>query len=1251
MPLLNFDAAFEALTGNAPFPWQRALYCDWFAKGAIPASCNLPTGLGKTRVMAIWLIALANGAKVPRRLVYVVNRRTVVDQATRDAMDFQDRLKKPAEYGSHAATLQTLADRLAALGGQPDKLVGPLGVSTLRGQLAESRQWWENPARPAIVIGTIDLIGSRLLFQGYRAGLNRRPVFAAFLGHDALLVHDEAHLEPAFQKVVEAVQREQGRENSEAMASRRLRVTALTATPRGNGAERGEGAEPFRLTQEERVKTPGVDGVRERLFAEKGVKFHAAKRDTIPETVVKLALRHKNSGLPILVFVRTVRDVDAVRKALTKKGEGVGEEQVQILTGTIRGHERDRLATHDDIFARFVPDPKVTPKSGTVYLVCTSAGEVGVDLSAAHLVCDLTPLDSVAQRFGRVNRRGAGPNAEIDVVYETDPEAKRKDDGYEMARWATRTLLADPERLAVCDWDEQRRGVSPAALGALMAKLTEQQLRAAFTPEPVMLDATDILFDSWALTTISKPMVDDPLPGRPPVAEYLHGVEDDEQPDTQFAWRAEVSETGFVAGLPDDERKDAVKKLEKYLAEYPLKPQELLTERTYNVVRHLKEFAKRGGELPAWVVDVRGGIEVTTIGDLAEKAEVRDLIERTIVFPPTAGGLTREGLLDPKAKFDEVIQYDVADLFGESGERPRVRFIRTASGEDVSWLGPLGHPTTFATRPNDRIKDMTRLTPFVLAEDEEENGRRLVAFVRSNRPDDDDSQSQFGQGPVPLKAHLSHVEVAVTRIVDLLRLPHELREPLIVAARFHDLGKDRKRWQRAVGNYDGSEALAKSGRGGALLGLEGYRHEFGSLVDIAGEKAFTDLPPEQQDLVLHLIAAHHGRGRPHFPSDEAFDPERRSDVAVEVARAVPQRFARLQRRYGRWGLAYLESLLRAADALDSKRIEETLIGDRESGKWPRPTPSGVVWATSRAQPKPTFSVNVDPTNPGQFFACCGLLELADRLWPDPGAEGWFADGKFHVTCEGTIPTLFAELRKVGLSSALTPELQAERESLEKRKRELKRERKSLPKKEETRRKELGTLFREGSIRIGARFNLLLDWWQSNDDSNPKTWAGSQAVIRIAGAALTASGSASTAPSPFDYSCIMRAADEGEEADEDGDKVEPFYFDARRCPNAHSRDVGFSPNDLDLTTTAHPAVELLCLVGLQRCLPAKTDESRIYDYFTWSQPLAPVLLPAAVSGLLPHLGSRGYRFENWFRTGQRKHKAFRSAIPLSSQGAQ
>src|SRR6059058_2715350 len=56
---------------------------------------------------------------------------------------------------------------------------------------------------------------------------------------------------------------------------------------------------------------------------------------------------------------------------------------------------------------------------------------------------------------------------------------------------------------------------------------------------------------------------------------------------------------------------------------------------------------------------------------------------------------------------------------------------------------------------------------------------------------------------------------------------------------------------------------------------------------------------------------------------------------------------------------------------------------------------------------PSIRVNVDVTNPGQFFACCGLLELADRLWP--GAEGWFEKGKFCVACEGDLPTLLSLL--------------------------------------------------------------------------------------------------------------------------------------------------------------------------------------------------------------------------------------------------
>lgn len=87
----RFDTLFHALTENQPFLWQSSLY-ERIVEGDFPERCDIPTGLGKTSIIAIWLLALAHRARngfasgFPRRLVYVVNRRTVVDQATREAM-------------------------------------------------------------------------------------------------------------------------------------------------------------------------------------------------------------------------------------------------------------------------------------------------------------------------------------------------------------------------------------------------------------------------------------------------------------------------------------------------------------------------------------------------------------------------------------------------------------------------------------------------------------------------------------------------------------------------------------------------------------------------------------------------------------------------------------------------------------------------------------------------------------------------------------------------------------------------------------------------------------------------------------------------------------------------------------------------------------------------------------------------------------------------------------------------------------
>src|SRR5437762_2249912 len=64
-------------------------------------------------------------------------------------------------------------------------------------------------------------------------------------------------------------------------------------------------------------------------------------------------------------------------------------------------------------------------------------------------------------------------------------------------------------------------------------------------------------------------------------------------------------------------------------------------------------------------------------------------------------------------------------------------------------------------------------------------------------------------------------------------------------------------------------------------------------------------------------------------------------------------------------------------------------------------------------PEPTIRVAVDPTNPGQFFACCGLLELADRLWP--GAEGWFEPGEFRMATGGGLPDLVEGVSEAALT--------------------------------------------------------------------------------------------------------------------------------------------------------------------------------------------------------------------------------------------
>lgn len=856
---MDFDAAFGMLTGNPPFPWQRELYHLFIAGDFLRLkSCNLPTGLGKTSVIPIWTMAVAaNPAAVPRRLVYVVNRRTVVDQATAEAERMRRALRRPE--------LEGLAEALRLLAAFPSKL--PLAISTLRGQFADNAEWRNDPARPAVIIGTVDMIGSRLLFAGYGCGFKSRPLHAGFLGQDTLLVHDEAHLEPAFQQLVTAIEEEQTR----CREFRPLRVMALTATSRSDG-------EQFSLTIDDR----NHEVVRKRIEAKKWMTFRPVEDEKkIADEAARCALKHRNSGQRILVFLRKLQDV---QKVATKLSNEVGREAVQILTGTLRGLERDGLAKADPVFARFMPRPTATPRSGTVYLVCTSAGEVGVDISADHLVCDLTPFDSMAQRFGRVNRYGGG-EASLDIVHEAKPDDKKKDDRYEQARWRTLEML---QRLP--QKDHERYSASPAALGDLPAEARH----SAFTPPPAILPVSDILFDAWALTSVREK-----LPGRPPVAEWLHGIAEWEPPETYIAWREEVeclSSELLGTYKPED-----------LLEDYPLKPHEVLRDRTAWILDQLEQIADRCPDLPAWMIEPDGEIRVLSLGQLTAEGNQNNLADCTVLLPPSAGGLDA-GILNGSTAYDAAQRdlYDVSDQWFDDDSYPRRARIWN---DDRPPAGMRLVRTIAVPNPAD--------------EADADEHRYWYWYVRPRSADDDGSRS--ARARQELGTHLKSAEDFARALVDKLGLTEPEASGIISGSARHDYGKNRRNWQRSIGNHEYPDrVLAKSGRGGRLLDLNDYRHELGSLIDLEnGQDAeFRKLNREARDLALHGIAAHHGRARPHFPANEAFDPERKESEVAAAVREVPRRFARLQRKYGRWGLAYLESLVRAADALASQGREE-----------------------------------------------------------------------------------------------------------------------------------------------------------------------------------------------------------------------------------------------------------------------------------------------------------------------------------------
>ena len=944
--------------------WQRRLFRE-FIDNRLPSALDLPTGLGKTSVMTIWMIARARGAPLPRRLVYVVDRRAVVDQATAEA----EKLRNGIEQIPELKAALRLRDR-------------PLPISTLRGQFIDNREWLANPGVPAIIVGTVDMVGSRLLFSGYGVSRKMRPYHAGLLGADALVVLDEAHLVPPFAHLLCAVETDgslRPMDENDRKLVPRLAFLPLSATQRERQAENCEAkagappqrnGAPFRL-EEEDVADPTVG---QRLRARKRLRLYPlAPRDPdrqLAETAWQLATKGgKFSRVVVFCDRREKADEGGGPSALGVKAEieklaqadrraGRAKRDLHeplLLVGGRRVRERDAVAKR---LRELGLIGEKMPLDKPAFLVATAAGEVGVDIDADHMVADVVAWERMVQRLGRVNRRGEG-DAEI-AVFWNEPAVKNAAAPTEAERRLLTALTAKAVLETLPPVDDAG-DASPGALRALAQDAQadpalKQLIAAATTPEPLRPALDRALAEAWSLTSLVEHT------GRPEVAPWLRGWVD-EAPQTTIVWRrhlpirtdADGRVRRDVSGRPVLPKAE----IEEFFEAAPPHESERLETETFRLPDWLFARAQAAlkpaqptsteaaadesdaGEAPApgaAVADapaeettaaaakplrrddvaallLSGGGECArgyTLGELAEPRKGRDrdefqqeLAGKIMVVDARFGGL-QDGLLKADHSGEPPVLDADADWERQAGFRVRRQKRDGASGDrqDQEW----------------RIEER-----FVVRRDGEGEAMEwLVVDHFKDAAQKEDARSVAN--PQSLAEHQSWTRRVMRDIARRSGLFGIAVEALCIAAGLHDEGKKTWRWQHAFkAPRDAKELglpmpLAKTKGPIDHALLDGYRHEFGSLRYVGKNPEFQALPEEWRELVLHVVAAHHGFARPVIGTQGCDDEA--IAVIKQRARDAALRFARLQKRWGPWGLAWWEALLRAADAQASRENDE-----------------------------------------------------------------------------------------------------------------------------------------------------------------------------------------------------------------------------------------------------------------------------------------------------------------------------------------
>jgi CRISPR-associated endonuclease/helicase Cas3 len=359
-----------AAGGSKPYPYQER-----FATAeSIPHLLRAPTGAGKTATAILgWLYRRHAKAKAtPRRLVYCLPMRVLVEQSVREAKGWIENLKKHAD--------------------EP-LIEDGLDVQVLMGGVeAEAEPWHLNPELPAILIGTQDMLLSRALNRGYAASRFHWPIDFGLLNNDCLWVFDEPQLMAG------------GVATSSQLAGLRKKFGTFNACPSVWMSATLEPtwldtidfvgqftADPLELTGDDYAPELLLE---KRMTAKKTLGALGVSSKDMKEAAKHVLAKHE-SGTQTLVVVNTVDRAKALYVELEKLRRKAESPALLLVHSRFRPQEREQLNT------------ALQNKSpGDRILVATQVVEAGVDVSSRTLFTELAPWPSLVQRMGRCNRTG-----------------------------------------------------------------------------------------------------------------------------------------------------------------------------------------------------------------------------------------------------------------------------------------------------------------------------------------------------------------------------------------------------------------------------------------------------------------------------------------------------------------------------------------------------------------------------------------------------------------------------------------------------------------------------------------------------------------------------------------------------------------------------------------------------------------------------------------------------------------------------